>query len=142
KKYGVLSEGIQVKAAIVLADIQRNGIMIDRIKAQNLRMRWEKRLLISTSKLMENAEFGGLFKFNSEEQGLILKRKEEVESIDESQQEVAVQEDNHLQIRPKLARDKLEELLLKARHEISNLYNRPDRENIKPANHYMQENKT
>jgi hypothetical protein len=60
--YGPLSEGIQVKASIVLADVTRNGMSIDVKGAQELLRTCERKLYEATLQLADNPHSEGMFR--------------------------------------------------------------------------------
>jgi hypothetical protein len=58
--FGPLTEGIQVKGSIVLADITKNGICIDLSRVEKVKRKLEIRMMKSVHTLLANPNWQGI----------------------------------------------------------------------------------
>jgi hypothetical protein len=57
--FGPLTEGIQVKGSIVLADITKNGMCIDLSRVERVKKKLEKRITTTVNTLLANPNWQG-----------------------------------------------------------------------------------
>lgn len=101
--YGPLSEGIQVKGAIVLADITKNGMSIDLTRVDKARAKLEKRMMAAVKKLIANTKYQGLFDLTVKDGVIVPQREGDTQ-------------------KPAVITKRLEELLQEAAQEVRDTY--------------------
>lgn len=101
-QYGPLSEGIQVKGSIVLYDITKNGIAIDKSLAKKVQTKLEARLSDAVDMLMADDKTRGIFQLSVASDGSLFAVREGA--------------------KPKIDAARLEELLAETAAEITSKY--------------------
>lgn len=101
-QYGPLSEGIQVKGSIVLYDITKNGIAIDKSLAKKVQTKLEARLSDAVDMLMADDKSRSIFQLAVNSDGTLYAVREGA--------------------KPKIDAARLEELLSETAAEITSMY--------------------
>jgi hypothetical protein len=101
-QYGPLSEGVQVKGSIVLYEITKNGIAIDKDLAKKVQAKLEERLSNSVDELMKDEKTRGIFQIQVASDGSLYAAREGA--------------------KPKIDVARLEELLAETAAEITSRY--------------------
>jgi hypothetical protein len=101
--YGPLSEGVQVKGSIVLYDMTKNGIAIDRALAKKVQVKLESRLSNAVDLLMADEKSRSIFQISVDGDGKLFATREGA--------------------KPKIDLARLEELLVEITADITSQYN-------------------
>eukprot|EP01124_Arcella_intermedia_P029150 TRINITY_DN6087_c0_g1_i1.p1 TRINITY_DN6087_c0_g1~~TRINITY_DN6087_c0_g1_i1.p1 ORF type:complete len:608 (+),score=126.44 TRINITY_DN6087_c0_g1_i1:177-1826(+) len=105
KRFGPLSEGIQVKGTIALVGTEINGIHIDTHQVDTVKKKMEQKLNAAIQVLLKDPLCEGLFKLTIEKDGQLFPAPDEVTK------------------KPSIKQDKLKEILDKVAAEIYEKYN-------------------